>query len=223
VLLFYTWLKKNTVLQNTGLVTRPGLFSAYADFEEHREKWPNEPGYLSQTGIIPTPLGGVQFAAPWSDLKHDTLDWDNFRQTILGSVNPIIRVPTEIAVNQSMFTGSRIQDYDGQITPGPIASLLSGLGVPLNLTSTKAGGGKAPGLNPQLSYALSQITGPQLNTAGMVLSTDTEGSRSKQAIERILGVKIPEEQPVKWKRSADYIARKRKADETRRRGAQEVR
>lgn len=223
VLLFYTWLKRNTMLQGGGLVTRPGLYSAYADMENAREKFANEPDYFAGMGMIPTPFGTFSFPNPVADLKHYDLTMDNFRQSILGSVNPLIRVPTELAFNAKAFTGGRIQDYEGELSPSWAASALSAAGVPVNLTSVKEGGQKVPGINPKLAYVLSQIAGPQLSTIQTATAPDNETNPLAYIAGRLAGIRKVEDQPVKWKRSADYIARKRKADETRRKNAQEVR
>lgn len=222
-LLFYTWLKRNTLLQGGGLVTRPGLYSAYADMENAREKIANEPGYYSEMGAIPTPFGSFAIASPVADLRHFELSWSNFRKTILGSVNPIGRVPVELATNQQMFTGGRLQDYEGEITPSVWASALSAAGVPLDVTSTKAGGERRPGLDPRLTHFLSQIAGPQLTTASSLTRPDYEGSAISEALGRFVGVKPLAERPVAFKRAQDYIDRKKKADETRRRNAQRER
>lgn len=222
VLLFYTWLKRNTMLQTSGIVTRPGLYSAWADAENHREKYVNEPGYFSEMGMLPSPFGNISFAAPVADLRHLEVSWDNVRKTVFGAGHPFIRVPIEVATNTKMFTGGRIQDYEGEITPSVFAKVLSMAGVPLDHTSVKAGGEKSPGLDPIVTYMLSQVAGPQLSTAQTALSPDQEQDLKQFILGRVAGVRIPQEEPVKWKRSADYIKRKKKADETRRRNAQEV-
>ncbi len=220
VLLFYTWLKRNTILQGGGLVTRPGLYSAVADTQNHREVFPNEPTYYAEQMAIPTPWGNFSVGLPAADLTNYELSLKNFRQTVLGAVNPLIRVPVELSTNQKFFTGGRIQDYEGQLDPSLLAEAAQRLGLPVTETTAKAGGDKGAGIDPFLGHALSQFLGPQVATGQAITQPDFEGSRLSQAAGRFFGIRPQANRPEAFARAAKYIEAKKKADKTRKKNAQ---
>ncbi|MCW0193388.1 MAG: hypothetical protein OJJ55_19075 [Rhodococcus sp.] len=217
LLLFYTWMKRNSMLQGSGMVTRPGLYNAvYNNFERTRDKFPNEPEYFAKQGAVTIPgLGNIAPGSPWADAQKWDLTWKSFRANVLGAVTPPVRVPVELAYNQNSFTGGRIQDYEGQKEPAWWANMLR-LGTQ---TTSKDGGEKQYGVTPQLAYFISQFTGPQANTAQAVTAPDSERGIG-DAVSRFLGLRLQENRPESFARSAKYIQAKKKADATRARNAQ---
>ena len=228
ILLFYTWIKRNALLQAQGMVERPGLYNAlFANFERTREKYANEPEYFGKAGAIPTPFGNLTMGSPWADIHRWELTWDGFRKEVLGSVTPPVRVPIELMGNFKAFTGGRIKDYEGERTPSWMAAIAAMTGSnlgPLNVgpTTVKAGGESAMGMEAKTAYALSQITGPQGSWLQRAFSNpDHEGTdRTLLMALNALGIKPQQNKPESFARAAKYLAAKKKADETRRKGAQ---
>lgn len=222
VLLFYTWMKRNMILQATGVATRPGLYAAAAHMEAARPKIPNEPDYYKKQGAIPIPgWGALNVGSPVGDLWKLELSLDGFRRDVLGAVTPPIRVPAELATNKQFFTGGDIQKYQGEVKQSAIADALNKLGIPVGTeTTAKAGGGKGYGINPQLAYVLSQITGPQAGTVQALSSPDYEGNKAQEGIQRFVGISKQANRPAQFARAAKYKQAKKKADATRARNAQ---
>lgn len=222
VLLFYTWLKKNAILQATGVATRPALYNSLNTFEGSREKYLNEPDYYKMQGAIGTPLGNLVMPGdPYLDVYKFEFGWDSFRKNVLGAVNPGLRVPTEIGLNRSAFTGGEVQKYEGEYKQSVIAGALAGLGIPMRETSARAGGPMAPGLPAKLQYALSQTLGPQVATAQNAYVPNEEGPGFADIISRITGIgRIQQNRPEEFARSKKYRDAKKKGDATRARNAQ---
>jgi hypothetical protein len=111
-LLFYTWFKKNLILQWTGVATKPGLYSAYGDVERERPRFANEPPYMSQQGALPIPgYGNLLMGAPWSDLyKADFTEGpaQGVKSEILASLAPQFKVPLELTMGEEFFSRRRI-------------------------------------------------------------------------------------------------------------------
>lgn len=229
MLLFYTWVKRNAMLQAQGMAERPGLYNAvFANMERTRQKFENEPEYYSKQGAIPVPfLGNLALGAPWGDIHRWELSWEGFRKEVIGTVNPFARVPIELGGNFKAFTGGRIQDYEGERQPSVFAQLFDkvpGVAQAFNVgpTTAKAGGESTTGMTPWAAYILSQFTGPQGSWAQATLSTpdDERENKWQDAIGRLFGYKPQLDRPEAFARAMKYIEAREKADETRRRNAQ---
>lgn len=229
VLLFYTWFKRNHILQATGVVTQPGLYNAaFNNFERVRPKFENEPEYFKHQGAVPIPLlGAIAPGSPWADLMKMEVSMDFARKDLIGMVNPLARVPTEIALNTSAFTGSDIQSYEGQRKPnifGNVAQHIPGIAQLTNAgpTRAKADGNVGAGLDARVGYFLSQFTGPQVNTVQAVSNPDSELDGLTTWLNRVTGLRMQREEVEKWARAAKYREAKEKAEATRRKNAQAV-
>jgi len=222
VLLFYTWMKRNLILQTTSLATRPGYMGTMADLDRGREHFPNEPEYYKHQGAIPIPgFGNITFGNPAADLMKQEIGLEAFRRDIMGAITPPIRLPAELASNQKYFSGGRIQDYEGEKTQSVVADFARALGIPVGtLTTAKAGGESSYGINPQLAYLISQLTGPQGGTVQSLSKADYEGSKVQEGLGRFVGIAPQQNRPEQFARAAKYLSAKKKADATRARNAQ---
>lgn len=198
--LFYTWLRRNMLLQAGGLVTRPGLYAAYESMERNRPHFENEPAYFADMGLMPGPLGtviGIQ--NPMNDLRRQTLSMEEFRSTVLGAVNPVVRMPFELGTNTQTFTGGPIAKYEGARAPS-VLGLLTGQRV-------RQGEGYVPGVDARLAYLFNQL-GPASNTATSVSSSgNSEKDFLTDLLGRVTGVKVVQDEPEKFKRTADFLAK----------------
>lgn len=226
-LLFYTWLKKNAVLQATGIATRPGLYNTLNTTEGAREKYLNEPDYFRMQGAIPTPIGNLVMPGdPYQDIHKFDVGWESFRKNVLGAVNPLARVPVEVGLNRTSFTGGEVKKYEGELKQTPLASALMGLGlgpIPglLDTTRNREGGEFAPGIPAVPAYIMSQFLGPQHATAAYAMNPDNNESTLRAIIGRITGLgRFQVNDAEKFERNAKIREAKKKADATRARNAQ---
>jgi hypothetical protein len=222
-LLFYTWMKRNPMLQAQGMVTRPALYTTQQNISHAREEFPNEPDYFKDQGLFPNPFGagGVgPIGNPQMDVLKADMSMENFRKNVFGAVNPIARVPFELAFNKSTFTGAPIERYTGENKPSGVARGLAALGIPVPMSRSRAGGELQPALPANVEHTLRQFYGPVGSTLTNISDPESEASTLAAIIKRISGIEIQQNQPEKFERSAKYREAKRKADETRKRNAE---
>jgi hypothetical protein len=114
LLLFYTWLKRNTILQTSTLATRPGYQSAAVDVMNAREPFENELPYYSEVGAAPNPFGagGIVWGNPVSDgFNKLNFTGESFRKNVLSSLNPLAKVPIEGGMGREIYTGKEIDSF----------------------------------------------------------------------------------------------------------------
>ena len=233
LLLFYTWMRLNTPFQMRGMAKKPALYNAVGDIERDRPKMPNEPDYISELGGIAVPgLGMLTFGAPWADLYRlptipgvggpDSQGFtDAVRQNILSSLNPVLKVPTELATNTSFFSGGKIEKYPGELKPTKmpfLAGLLNMFEVGEPARSRK-GGEMAPAVPAKLAYFLDQSGPYATNVQRFFGPPDKNVSEPLIDLPLLLaGLKRTVPNPD-WERQQAVKAASRKAAETRRKNA----
>ena len=210
LLLFYTWLKRNSLLHASGMLTRPGLYQAYGDIERNREAYANEPEYYGKQGAITLPgIGNLFFANPMNDIYKWDLSQQGLRQNILSAITPPARIPLEILSNKNFFTGANIEAYTDQKKPYWLAALLG--------SQTTVDG--KPAMDAQLIHVLSSILGPQATNAQTVYDKDPGALNS---VLRFLGLPRPQvNDPEKFAEQAKARETRKKADATRKRNKEE--
>ncbi len=220
--LFYTWMKRNTLLHSGGLLTRPGIYQAYGDLERNRQPILNEPDYFQTQGAVTLPfgLGNVAFMNPINDLHKLSFSLAGARQLLMSPLNPVARVPAEVMTNQNFFTGRPIQDYSGQVKPHWLTQLL-GVGP---MARARQGGERANSLNPYLGYLLDQVVGPQAARLGTATNPDYESAHSSQWLDvlgSVLGIKEQADRPQQYLKTKLAKEAIRKRNETRAKRARE--
>lgn len=163
---FYTWTRKNIPYQVKQIFARPGRYAAFpklaqeAEFAADPENQQAVPGYVQDNFGFNIPFGKDSFYMP----QFGVSDLAVFQgrgeatQRLKGMLGPQIKIPAEIALNKSFFTGQDIAPEDRPRVP------VSGLGAKLmsllpgsNVGTTKRGEISGPGANPWYAYAASQI------------------------------------------------------------------
>lgn len=223
VLLFYTWMKRNAVLQASAVVTRPAVPAASYRAGFSRPEIPNEPDYYKEQGAwgIPGVSRGVSVIGdPYLDIYKFEASWQSFRKNVIAAGNPLLRAPVEVALNRSAFTGGEISKYEGQNTPSLLARTLDAVGVDVPQSRTHTGGVRQPALPAWANYLVGAVQGPQ--AAGVQQQTDPEfeGSKLEDLVGRITGVRVQQNQPKKFAHAKKVIEANRKADATRKRNAE---
>ncbi len=196
-ILFYTWIKKNGLLQMGGVLTRPGFYNLINSFARAMPDMGDAPDYLREATWLPLPgIGGITFADPAQDLRKLDLTGKNLRQTLLGPVNPLVRVPFELGLNKTAFTGAEIDR--GIPRQHWLAGLFGGPQV-----QSRKDGPYAPGMNPQLAYIMDQFTGPLGSLGGAVSKSDSEKPWWVELVGRWSGAKPFYATPEAWGRARD--------------------
>ncbi len=211
VVIFYTWIRKNIPLQVYGMATRPAYYNTLNALSRATPLDPNAPAYMQEMTFFPTPIGSFSIADPLRDIHKFELSGENFRQTVLGSMNPLFRVPLELNNNKEFFSGRTINNR-GLPTPHLLATLLSKAGVPVDQVSKGKGEQAVPGLNPYLAYLLNQATGP-LGGMGAAFSKPADGTNPffTEAGKRF-GIKLYQPQTELWAKYAESNAKREAQD-----------
>lgn len=215
--MFYTWMKKNMLLQPQMMAERPALYNMMLNATERgREHYQNEPEWYRKQGAVPTPVGNFSIPGnPMVDIYKWEASYDNLRQTFLGPLNPLARVPIELSTDKQMFGGGTVSN-DEIRKPSLLADIMHKLNVPEFDTPL---GGYGPvinrstaetqaGISPRWAYVLQQTLGPYYSTPS---ANATAGGDNWDLIGRLLGIRFQENDPEKF----DRMAGAKKSEELR--------
>ncbi len=234
-LMFYTWMRLNTPFQWRAMFKNPGLYASYGDIERDRPKSPNEPGYVSELGLLPIPLlGNVSIGAPWADLHKSYLPFTSDTDTVqsytsdyLSALNPLAKIPLEIATNKNIFTGAPVRQFPGQkkeMPFGPLNPLLTFLpGV--GYQRQRKGGELVPAMSARGEHIISSFLGP-VASVGERFPAQYGGVESRPQnnwqgwITQIAGIGRTVEPSPYWEDAAKVREARKKADLTRLRNAE---
>jgi len=221
------------------MLKNPGLYASYGAIERDRPKSPNEPGYVSELGLLPIPLlGNVSIGAPWADLHKSYLPFTSDTDTVqsytsdyLSALNPIAKIPFELATNKNIFTGAPVRQFPGQKKEMPFGPLNkpiveSGILGPLvGYQRQRKGGELVPAMNARVDHALGSFLGP-LATLGDRFPANFGGPEARpqndtwSIITQIAGVGRTVEPSPYWADAAKVREARKKADLTRLRNAE---
>lgn len=104
---FYTWLRKNVPLQMEMLMEKPWLYAGIADVHRLSNQNANQehiPGYMSDWIKLP-----VTFNSSKDYYLNPNLPYQNLEnlfttpQDVIGMLNPVLKMPIEIATNHNNF------------------------------------------------------------------------------------------------------------------------
>ena len=234
-LMFYTWMRLNTPFQWRAMFKNPGLYASYGDIERGRPKSPNEPGYVSELGLLPVPLlGNMSIGAPWADLHKSYLPFTSDTDTVqsytsdyLSALNPIAKIPLEIATNKNIFTGAPVRQFPGQkkeMPFGPLNPLLTFL-PGIGYQRQRKGGELVPAMSARGEHIISSVLGP-MASVGERFPAQHGGVESRPQnswqgwITQIAGIGRTVEPSPYWADAAKVREARKKADLTRLRNAE---
>ena len=177
---FYTWTRKNIPYQVRQIVAQPGRYSAFPKLAQEAQYAASGtegsgpvPEFVSEGFGFQVPFGEDTFFMPQfgvSDLEVFQGPDEAF-QRVKQQLNPFAKVPAEMALNRSFFTGAPI---DSELHPrAPVSSIGAGLlslfpGSDVGETARTGPGGEritGPGADPYYAYLLGQI--PWLRSLGV--------------------------------------------------------
>jgi hypothetical protein len=169
---FYTWTRKNIPYQVKKIFQEPGRYSAFpklvqeATYAAGAQNQP-VPEYV-ETGMG-FPIGKNRYYLPQfgvSDLTVFQGAGEPFDRAFT-MLTPAVKVPIELYLNKSFFTGQPIANERHPRAPvTPLGAKLLSLLPGSNVGPTKRQDITGPGANPYYAYLLSQI--PALRLAGVV-------------------------------------------------------
>jgi uncharacterized coiled-coil DUF342 family protein len=118
---FYTWMRKNFVLQVEMMLTHPHKYNrilrAKANLESGQDQEPIVPGYFREQLAMMTPWemdGGRVYAT--LDLPYQDLNMATNPREILSAVNPWFKVPAELATGRQFFSNI---PFSGEYSEAP--------------------------------------------------------------------------------------------------------
>ena len=119
-------------------------------------------------------------------------------------------------MNKQAFSGAPIETYDGQMKASPWAWLANKAGADNMYLPYKGATEAAPSMPAKWAYLLSQIGGPYAGLAASQMQPMSEKNPWVDALSRLSGMGVLQNEPVKFLRQKQAIERKKKADTTRR-------
>lgn len=133
---FYTWARKNPVVQFEGLMMDPKKFANIGDAEN--VLWNAQEDQVNQSvipqdwvdrGMVPGPLTGDNGELVMQRLGLPQKDLNKLSDPVgmvMEGLHPLLKMPMEYYMNQKTM-GGPVQTPSGFTTPSPIASAVSGL------------------------------------------------------------------------------------------------
>jgi len=183
---FGTWLRKNTALQFEQLIKQPGKYAAIPKGKKFIESFseaekPDEtylPEWQKKELAIRLPIKDKEgnFIYARLDLPYlgisDVSDW----RTLMGSITPAVKVPTELIMGKELFTGKNIEIYPGYTAsvPGYIGVLPDWIKKRLGVVRAKnpKTGKIEERMNPYAAYILRQ--NPLMSKIGKLIPFPSE-------------------------------------------------
>jgi hypothetical protein len=224
---FYTFTRKSLPLQVEGLWKRPGFMAAPGKLKENLEASVEEQGGLVPEGYRPPwmqdqmaiqipPIddqgkGAQQFYNPYlpiGDLNKIPMFGGTSVPDAIGNwasmISPVLKVPTEVALNKSVFSGRPL--WDEQLGPGDMQSAIFPLNmIPQALTPAVPGvatvrnqrGKPEVQAEAWINHLLGNVN-PLLSTVGRSFDamTGKEGTSQRlDPISALTGIRINERDP----------------------------
>lgn len=190
VVLFYTWLRKNTMLHAGGIFTRPGLYAASGQMEVGRQHFLNEPGYMSTLGLLASPVGNIAFGSPIFDAANK-FNLSQLRQSTIGQMTPALQIPLALATSTNPVTGQQFANH-----PVPsIFGYLPGIGT---TASAYSRGPTGPAIDSRIAYILSSLSPSPVAAINAVTNPGYEGNAAADLLGRISGIQVVQNQPRKF-------------------------
>jgi hypothetical protein len=134
---FYTWMKKNLVVQLQAFFTTPGKYSAFTtkplaaiDYSTPEQRallpeWQKDAMAINPFGIKDKEGNPIFVSAgmPFADIQAvaSGKPIQSLLGLIKGGVSPLIKTPTELAMNKSLFTGREIAQNEYSVEAVPAA------------------------------------------------------------------------------------------------------
>jgi len=165
---FYTWTRKNIPYQVKKIFQEPGRYSAFPKLVQEATYVANQPEQpvpeFVETGMG-FPIGKNKFYIPQFGVS-DLMPFQGPREPLdraFSMLSPGIKVPAELYLNKSFFTGQPIADDRHPRAPvTPLGAGLLSLIPGGNVGKTARQGVEGPGANPYYAYLLGQIPGTRL-------------------------------------------------------------
>lgn len=223
---FYTFARKNIVLQLENLVTNPGKMTAINKLAESTKssmgtQEDDMPDWMKSELAIP--IGNDQYlmlGLPIAQLNM--FGGGETMRNLLGMLSPFAKVPIETAMNQQIFSGAPLEKYPGARSrfgnvelPAKVAYGLSQFGaVPRaaadilgSLTEQQTKEGTIPSAPLQLPVISSLVrrVNPERERALRALRREEELADYRKYLEEVMGIEVPEMKDITKKKGRGYF------------------
>lgn len=215
VIPFWSWMKQNTVNQVKFIFTQPGRYSKIPRIAQALEAGAPEhipleerPEYFRELWMWQLPMqlpdGTALFMNPnfpFQDLNRlnpfdeNGVPGGGWKDTIVGAMTPLIKVPIELATGYDFFRKQRIEKWEGYKAPIPgilqtaadalSPDLRNKLGIETNNRGQHV-------MDPYVAHAIQQMLPFVRNTAKLLMQEPTAIPADKyfQFLSYTLGIKI---------------------------------
>ncbi|PWV90271.1 hypothetical protein DFQ01_14447 [Paenibacillus cellulosilyticus] len=176
---FYRWMRNNIPFQLKQITSDPRKYAKVNTVRENAQDAvgldeETMPDYMKEQFALPvygndkTGTGKILgLNLPLGDLTR----LDDPLKLLVGSVNPLLKLPAELSLNRSFFTNKEIKKYEGDKTN-------------YNLPGTALDFG----IDPKLNYVLEQLGGQPTRMATTTFKDQGDVDQADQALRQTLGI-----------------------------------
>jgi hypothetical protein len=224
LILFYTWSRRNTVLQAQSLATRPFVPITANKIVQSREVDPNEPDYISKQ--LPVGVPGLPYLSVGLPLEG-LIQWQpaDATETLAGGLTPALRLPVEFAtntkafplgapLNQNLIKQTPLEDLGevskAKLVPSGYAALLERAGVPIDRmpglgyseSSLDPEKGTRASSNAYIEWAAGLLGGPVRTVA----ASESADAGAGDFLGRVLGLRPVRDRPNYYEALQSYLS-----------------
>jgi len=191
---FWMWTSRSLPVHMMNMWTNPKPYGVYRAIKRNLKDDDDEtilPEYMQLSGAFKLPFGNNLYANPefgFTQIDKRINDLENPRK-LLGDMNPLLRVPMELAAGKSFFNNRPFSENPVKVSGG-IQNILQPLLEQLGMGSTNAAGEKF--VQDDKYYALRNLV-PLLGSLERLSPTvDTENPTNNNAVAGWFGSPVKE-------------------------------
>ena len=188
---FWMWTSRNTVTQLQNMWMNPRAFAKYESFKRNFSGKDDEgvPRGWVELGAMKLPFGKDLYVMPDIGYNRIGQQFEMLKNPsrFLADLNPLVRVPAELAFNKQLYQGRPISDGTAQQVSGfGPAGLIQPIARAVGFGENNAQGDRF--IDPRFLYGATALF-PPIGTANRLIPSDTGGGTSnvKNAFAGFLG------------------------------------
>ena len=196
---FWMWTSRNTVTQLQNMWMNPRAYAKYESFKRNFSGEDEEgvPRGWKELGAMKLPFGSSLYIQPDIGYNRIGQQFEMLKNPtrFLGDINPLVRVPIELAFNKQVYQGRPINDGTAQPVSGyGAASLMQPIAQKLGFGETNLQGERF--ISPQFLYGATGFF-PPVGTANRLSSSIGPDATTnfKNALGGVLGSPVKQLKP----------------------------